>query len=146
MRNFVTHSRLVALPATLGFNPSRKFSGIVIYAKGKIPVWGTNELDELTPALLPKIYNDELELIATPLMADPKMLNRWGFVVYTNSIDEQEFIQRIGNYPLRTMLRSIYGVNNTDLIITKDVALKLLSSRDNDRIIREGRILIIIDP
>ena len=44
------------------------------------------------------------------------------------------------------MLRSIYGVNNTDLIITKDVALKLLSSRDNDRIIREGRILIIIDP
>ena len=93
-----------------------------------------------------RIYNDELELIASPFMADPKMLNRWGFVVYTNSVDEQEFIQRIGNYPLRTMLRSIYGVNNTDLIITKDVALKLLSSRDNDRIIREGRILIIIDP
>lgn len=146
MRNFVTHSRLATLPVTLGFYPSREFSGIVIYAKGEVPVWGTDKVDKLTPALLPKIYNDELELIASPFMADPKMLNRWGFVVYTNSVDEQEFIQRIGNYPFRTMLRSIYGVNNTDLIITKDVALKLLSSRDNDRIIREGRILIIIDP
>lgn len=88
MKNFVTHSRLVALPVVFGFNPSRKFSGIIIYAKGLVSVWGTGELDKLIPALLFKIYNDELELIASFFMADPKMLNRWGFVVYIDEIDE----------------------------------------------------------
>lgn len=79
-------------------------------------------------------------------MLRPDWVERWGVVAYTESTNEYEWIDRVGNDPLRILARGVFGVLPTDLIISQADADRLLAHPDNRELLREGRILVIVPP
>jgi hypothetical protein len=52
--------------------------------------------------------------------------------------------ERIGTNPLRVIAREVYGAVPTDLVIDRDDALLVLSSENNRKLLREGRVIFAI--
>lgn len=131
----------------LGYTTSSRFSGLLIYARGDdYKEYAKDSYSAVNPALFPKIFDENMKLVLNKEMCDPEYLKQWGMVVYTDSLDEKKFTERIGTFPLRINSRGIYGKNSTDLIISTQEANKLLYTEENHQILKQGRIVIIIDP
>ena len=142
---FIQHERPFPIPRILGFTPSRTFTGLVIYAQGELPSHGKPGRERANPALLPRLFDEDMNPVLSPEMCDPKFLLRWGVAAYAFSDDETLFRERIGDLPLRTMARGVFGRNATDLLLPREAARQLLSREGNRQLLREGRILIILD-
>lgn len=129
----------------LSYVPTTKFSGIVIYAKGKLPVHGENKSAELVPSLFPKIWDQNMDLIASADTIDPSVLRAKGMVAFTDNTDEKPFTARVGLVPFRTVAMGVFGKHSTDIIISNEAADTILASPANIQLLTEGRILIIAD-
>ena len=135
----------------MGYEPSAPFTGIVIYAAEPLPVYGERNTQgapleaSLTPALLPRLFDEEMNLLLTASQMDPLQRETWGVMQYTSDLDQEKHRSRVGSYPLYTMAVGLFGVNRTDLILTGETARKLLSREDTRKLLREGRILVIIE-
>lgn len=149
---FVTHTRPSPIPRFLGFAPSPVFTGLVVYACGLYPVHGHDEPQRVRPALLPRLFDPLVRPVLEPRMCDPDALRKWGMAaytaIYTDNVEKSEepFRDRVGEFPLRTMARGIYGRYATDLILSDDAVRALLGREENRDLLRQGRILIVIDP
>jgi hypothetical protein len=142
---FVAHEEGYALPRVLVWEPTIRFTGLVIYAKGEYPVHGEERMDRLQPALFPRLYDERTNLILEKEMMDPPAVLSHGLVAYTDSLDESPFRERIGPNPLRTVAAGLFGSYPTDILIPSDAARKLLVLEENRRVLTEGRILVICD-
>ncbi len=141
---FIPHSRVSTVTPILGFIPSADFSGIVIYVDNILPMYGKQNTGSFSPSLFPKIFDEKLNLVIGPLMVDPKRIMESGIVGYQGLSDSLD-LTRIGQNPLKIKARKIFGINNTDLIISKRDADKILSRENNIDLITQGKILIIHD-
>jgi hypothetical protein len=56
-----------------------------------------------------------------------------------------ELTALVGNNPLRIIARGVYGIRPTDPIIDREDALIILSSDDNIRLLREGRVALVLN-
>ena len=56
-----------------------------------------------------------------------------------------ELAELVGNNPLRIIARGVYGIRPTDPVIDREDALLILSSEENLRLLREGRVAIMVD-
>lgn len=147
--SFVQHERAFPVPRLLGFAPARSFTGLVILARGEFPSHGKNLRERIRPALLPRLYDEDLNPVLSAEMCDPQALRKWGVAAYAYSGEEaalQAFQDRIGTTPLRTMARGVFGRNATDILLSTEVARQLLTRQHNRDLLREGKILILIDP
>ncbi len=142
---FIEHTFPYPLRKSLVFEPSRSFTGLVIYAAGGYPAYGKKGMERIKPAFFPRLYDEGMNLVFSSANCDPEYLKRWGMVAYTHSVDESPFLERVGVFPLRTMARAVYGKNSTDIILPNDAARKLLSRKANHDLLKQGRILIILD-
>ncbi len=142
----VAHSRASPLRRVIGFVPSRNFSGLVIYARGELPAHGKDIRQHVRPALFPKLYDGDMNLVLSVEMCDPAFLRKWGMAAYTYSEEESLFRERIGTAPLRAVARGVFGINATDIIVPTEAVRRLLSREANQALLQEGRILIIVDP
>ena len=138
------HKRTTPPPVLLNYEPTAAFSGVVIYAADHLPYYGEAERGRLNQAIFPKIFDEEMELVASAGMADPEYLKKWGFILYTDSLNEIQLEERIGLYPFRTTAEGVFGNNHTDILITKEAARKILYNESNRRLIEEGRIVVIV--
>ncbi len=147
LSSMVRHEQPMPIRHELGFHATRKFSGVVIYAKGEYPVWGAkaNETSQVHEAFFPKIFDDNMNIVVRLEMCDPQMLKKWGIAAYTTSDTEIGFGPRVGSFPLETIALGVYGKNNTDIIISSEAAGELLSLAENRELLRQGKILIIVD-
>jgi hypothetical protein len=141
----ITHPRPFPLTRVLGFVATRPFSGIVIYAKGSFRSFGKSEEQFLQPALLPKIFDEDMNLVLEARMCHPESLRNWGMVAYTDTLDLSRFLPRVGAFPLSVMARGVFGRDGTDIIISKDSASKILALQENRDLLIQGRILIIYE-
>lgn len=146
---FVHHERPFPIPRILGFAPARAFTGLVILAQGELPSHGKDLRERARAALLPKLFDEDMNPVLSPEMCDPQALRKWGVAGYAYSGEEEAleaFRDRIGDLPLRTKARGVFGRNATDLLLSGEVARQLLSRQHNRDLLRDGRILIILDP
>ncbi len=127
----------------LGYVSTRAFSGIVIYAMDKLPAVGLNQEQYLAPALFPRIFDEEMNLVLDRSMCRPAALSKWGMVGYADSLDENEYLARIGQHPLRIAARGVFGAHPTDIVISTDAARQILSLPDNIELLKEGKIIVI---
>lgn len=143
----VMHDEPMPLRNELGFHATRKFSGVVIFAKGRYPVWGDKQNGEsrIQRAFFPTIYDDNMNIVLKKEMCDPRMIRKWGIVAYSPSPSESQFGGRVGSFPLRIIAHGVYGKNNTDIIISREAAGQLLSLAENRALLTQGRILVIVD-
>lgn len=127
----------------LSFVPTARFTGIVIYAKGALPVHGENATATLTPCLFPRIWDSSMQLLASADTIDPAALAKWGLAAYTDTTNETLFTARVGLNPYRTVATGIFGKHHTDVIISDDAASRILASKENIDLLTQGRVLII---
>ena len=143
---FVTHQSAMDVPPSLGFVPTRRYSGLVIFAQGALPLYGHDRSAALQPAFFPKLYDDDLTLVLAREMTDPALVKKWGMVVYTDKLDPKTLAPRIGAFPLYMIARGIFGKYGTDIILPAEGIRRLLSIPENRKILEEGRIVVIVDP
>jgi len=140
------HAFPTAVARKLGWEPSASFTGVVIYAKGPLPVHGENRDAKIEPCLFPEIFDENMNPVLLTEMADPEYLRRWGSAAYASSFDEKAWDSRIGKTPLRIVAHGLFGRHYTDIKIHPEDAAKLLVNANNRRLLAEGRILIVTDP
>ena len=144
-RYFIKHKIPVKPEKTFIWVPSAKYSGVVIYAKGEYPLHGENIKGTLPPALFPTVYDERMRKIISMEMVSPEFLKKWGCAAYFSDPSDPGIKERAGDKPFYTMASSLFGRNRTDIVIPVSDADKLLYRGRNERLITEGRFVIIHD-
>ena len=124
---------------------SRPYTGIIIDARGTLQVQGEFVSAKGNPCFFPKIWNESMDLIYEKNMENVEIAREKGVVAYHYSSDEKTYANRIGNDPLRITAKKIFGINRTDPVISEKDALKILSVPENRELLRQGRIVILLD-
>ena len=127
----------------LGFVPTRDFSGLVIYAAEPLPSVGPAREELPVPALFPRLFDEQMNVVLEKGMCRGDAIARWGMVGYADSIDENEILKRAGLHPLRVAARAVFGRNPADLVIPTEAARQLLARTENIDALKDGKILVI---
>jgi hypothetical protein len=150
----VRHSSATELVRPLRPLPAASYTGIIILAADPLPIHGRNTSAPAQPCLFPKIWDTGMNLIYERSMMDADVAHNASMVRYvapsgvfrpTPSGLSPELTALVGNNPLRVIARGVYGIRPTDPIIDREDALLILSSDDNIRLLREGRVAIMLD-
>jgi hypothetical protein len=142
---FVLHERPRSGPRALDYRPTRSYSGILIFAKGSLPVRGEKSSSEIFPCLYPKIWDEEMNALMEKDLVDPGKLKEWGMVGYSPLNDSPDFVDRVGGDPLRITASAVFGTNRTDPVILREDALLILSNPANKKLIADGKVIIICE-
>ncbi len=142
---FVTHSKAYEPKAPLQSIHTRAYSGIVIDARGSLPVHGEYREDTVQPCLFPKIWNTDMESVYEKNMMDGKRAQKAGIISYASESESAEVLQRVGKDPLRIRARGVFGNHRTDPVISMDDYLKIYALADNRALLKEGKIVILLD-
>lgn len=141
----VFHKNPYKLNAPIEQVSSRQYSGIIIDARGYLPVHGEFVEDRTAPALFPKIWDETMELLYEPNMIAPQILIESGAVIYSSSTDEKIYEDRVGLDPLRIVARQVFGIYRTDPVISRNDALKILSVPENIDLLTQGKVVLLLD-
>lgn len=134
------------VPALLKWAPSRDFSGLVIFAMGDLP-WQNGQTARWQPSLSFRLLNPRGEVVFDPSMSDPEFAVKWGQAgVSLGKFNEDRWVDRIGNDPLRIVARGVWGARPGDLVLADADWDRLLSREANRRLLAEGRVLILYGP
>jgi len=147
----VRHSRLADIPRTLDPVPARAYTGIIIIASENQPVHGTKNSALLLPCLFPKIWDSDMKLIFERNMynqgagAMAHYFPLKGIFAGGPSGLSREISAIVGDYPLKIFAKGVFGMKPTDPVIDPDDALLITSTEANRNLLREGRLVIIVD-
>ena len=131
--------------------PTAEYTGIIIIADRELPVRGRHATALLQPSLFPRIWDTNMDLIYERTMLDPARTTMVRYAAPesifrpTPSGLEGELAALVGPRPLRIFAREVFGVYPTDPVIDRDDAMRILSSANNRRLLREGRVLLVLD-
>ena len=147
------HQRLTEPEIPLLPVPAADYTGIIIIADRALPVRGRHAAELVQPTLFPRIWDTQMNLIYDRSMMEASALNRSLLVRYaaaenvfrpTPSGLEGELAALAGARPLRIFAREVFGIYPTDPVIDRDDALRILSSAHNRRLLREGRVVLVL--
>ena len=124
---------------------SRPYTGIIIDARGNLPVHGEFISEKAEPCLFPKIWDSDMSLLYERNMVDPNIARGKGPVGYGSFSSSEAYADRIGKDPLYIAAKEIFGVYRTDPVISHKDALKILSVEENRELLRQGKIVILLD-
>ncbi|MDR1909085.1 MAG: polymerase [Spirochaetaceae bacterium] len=149
---FKRHRRPMDMPRVLLPVPAASWTGIVIIASERLPVHGRNISAYAAPCLFPRIWDSEMNLIYERNTLDSadslRPLVRYsaeaGIFLDTPSGLSPELEAIVGQKPLRIMARGLFGIRPTDPLIDREDALLILSSENNRKLLREGRVVIVL--
>ncbi len=111
------------------------YTGVLVDARGL----------NLNKALFPKIVNeDNQEVYGLGFVLRPYAIQR-GIVSYVHSSLEAYKNERLGTNPLRVVALRVTGKNKTDLVLPNSDAEKLHNSSQNLKLLKECRVVILVD-
>jgi len=125
--------------------PTMPYSGILVDARGALPLHGEYASDRLEPCLFPKIWSEDMDLAYEKNMVEPAIARAHGIVSYSSSTDENDYREIIGTTPLRIVARGIFGQNRTDPLIPVNDYLKIVSLPQNRKLLAQGKVVILCD-
>ncbi|MDR1411097.1 MAG: polymerase [Spirochaetaceae bacterium] len=148
----ILHSRPMEIRRVLSPVPAASYSGIIIIASGELPVHGRRTGAFVTPCLFPKVWDTDMNLVYERNILDPagagKTLVRYAaeedIFRDTPSGLSPEISALVGSNPLRIIARGVFGIRPTDPIIDREDALAILSLENNRRLLREGKVVIVL--
>ena len=140
---FITHEQAIKPEKTILWTPSDKYTGIVIYADASYPVHGENSVSRLKPAIYPSVYDEKMRKVLSMEMVKPQYLVQWGSAGYFSDPKDPGIKERVGDKPLYTTARKLYGRYGSDIIIPSADADRIFYKGQNENIIMEGRFVII---
>lgn len=142
---YLLPEREAAMRRPLGYAASRAFTGLVIHAQGPLPAVGTGATAVLRPALFPRIWDENMDLVLEKGHVRAASLAAWGMVGYLDRLDEEAIRQRAGTDPLRVAARAVFGRLPVDVVIPVEAARQLLTVAQNIEALRQGKVCIVYD-
>ncbi|MBN2650968.1 MAG: hypothetical protein JXR63_01195 [Spirochaetales bacterium] len=139
---FVTHNFASNIQQSLMYTPSANFTGIVIYAADRLPLFGQKKESYLELCLFPKILTETGEILFQPQNMEPQRLKDYGPVRYVSDISNVPKVV-VGDNPLNIVATAVFGSNMTDIVIPKEYAEIILSKNENINLLKQGKIVII---
>lgn len=124
---------------------SRKYSGIILDARGTMPIQGEFSNSRVYPCLFPKIWNEDMNLIYEKNMVIPEKIKQDGIVHYSSSELIEDYKDRIGNDPLWISVKKVFGINRCDPVISKEDYLRITSIPENLDLLKNGKVVILLD-
>jgi hypothetical protein len=150
----VRHRQAGDIPRLLMPAPTGTYTGILILAYEELPVHGRNSAALPVPCVFPKIWDTEMNLIYERNMLDPAQAVSAPIVRYVppesvfqpnpSGLDPA-LAELVGENPLRIIARGVFGLRPTDPIIDRNDALLIISSETSRRLLREGRVAIVLN-
>jgi outer membrane protein OmpA-like peptidoglycan-associated protein len=125
--------------------PTRAYSGIIIDARGSLPVHGEFINEKTNACFFPTIWDENMNIIYEKNTADPKFITNDGLVAYDYSNNTDRYASRVGHDPLYIKATQVYGINRTDPVIKRSDALKILTVPENVQLLKEGKVVILLD-
>ncbi|MDR1100490.1 MAG: polymerase [Treponema sp.] len=150
----IRHSRPAEIPRTLSAIPAAAYTGIIIIADEELPVHGKRSTALPLPCLFPKIWDTDMNLIYDRNMLELQNTQSAVMARYASADAifrpgpsglSMEIAALVGQRPLRILARRVFGERPTDPVIDRADALLIISSGENRRLLREGRVLIILN-
>ena len=145
---FLTGAEPSPIRAPLEERPTRDYTGIVIYAKGPLPVHGEGMEGTAAPCLFPRVYDGEMRLLLDKSVVVPEVLARsgplGGVLGYASGLGV-EVGERVGGDPMRVMAVELFGDGRCDYVISREDALRILSSPVDRELLRQGKVVVILD-
>lgn len=142
----LARQRYPAMPREpIEFTASREYSGIIIDARGSLPVHGEYIADNVSPCFFPKIWNTDMDTIYDRSMVNISTTHEKGMVRYDWSDDRSRYEDRIGPDPLFITAEKVYGRNRTDPVIRNEDALRILTVEKNRELLSQGKVVILLD-
>jgi hypothetical protein len=151
---FTRHRQAIEPPRPLIRAQTADYTGIIIIADNELPVHGRRGQALLEPCIFPKIWDTDMDLVYERNMHDPESETGTRMVRYTVRENifrpspsglEGDLAALLGPNPLRILAREVFGVNPTDPVIDREDALKILSSENNRRLLKEGRVALVLN-
>jgi hypothetical protein len=148
------HTRPAELPRTLSPVPVPAWTGIIIIAAEELPVHGRQGSALLEPCLFPRIRDGGMNIIYERNMLDPRIAAERPMVRYFPADHifrpgpsglSPEITALTGPRPLRIFARSVFGIRPTDPVIDREDSLLIISSEENRRLLREGKVAIVLN-
>ena len=124
---------------------SREYTGIIIDARGTVPVHGEFVTSEVFPAFFPTVWDENMNIVYEKNIADSQIVQSEGLVKYNWQDDFELYENKIGGNPLYIKAYRVYGRNRTDPIIRRKDALKILTVEANRKLLRDGKVVILLD-
>ena len=124
---------------------SRAYTGIIIDARGTLPIQGEFTSSVVSPCLFPRIYNENMDLLYERNMVDPTIAKQTNIVYYGSDDRKETYIDRVGKDPLWITAKKVYGVNRCDPVISHDDYLKIATIPSNVKLLTQGKIVILLD-
>jgi outer membrane protein OmpA-like peptidoglycan-associated protein len=124
---------------------SRSYTGIIIDARGELPVQGEYITSSVSPCFFPEVWNEDMDQIYARDMMQNEDAKKNGIVLYGYDDDQNKYIERVGTDPLYIRACKVYGRNRTDPVIHSDDSLRILSVPQNRELLQKGRIVILLD-
>ncbi|WCL48019.1 hypothetical protein [Leptospira sp. GIMC2001] len=114
--------------------PPVAFTGLVIDARDF----------KLNPAIFPKIQNEYGADIFNKRIAHPASVQEFGMILYLSDPKSKLLEKRVGNNPYWTVPIGVTGKNKTNLTVSYEVALKILSSTITQKNLKLCKIVILV--
>ena len=124
---------------------SREYTGIIIDARGTVPVHGEFVSSEVFPAFFPTVWDEDMNIVYEKNIADSKTVQSEGLVEYNWQDNFEIYEKKAGGNPLYIKACKVYGRNRTDPIIRRRDALKILTVEANRKLLRDGKVVILLD-
>ncbi len=124
---------------------SKKYTGIVIDARGTLPVQGEFIESEVFPCLFPRIWTENMDLLYERNMVQPEIVKTQGIVHYSGSEIIENYSDRVGKSPLWITAKKVYGINRTDPIISYDDYLRITSIEENMDLLEKGKVVVLLN-
>jgi hypothetical protein len=145
---FLSGAEPSPIRASLEEKPTRDYTGIVIYAKGNLPVHGEGVDGRARPCLFPRVYDSEMHLLLDESMVVPEALSRsgptGGVLGYASGLGVDAG-ERVGGDPMRVIAVELFGDDRCDYIISREDALRILSRAGNRELLRQGKVVVVLD-
>ncbi len=123
---------------------SRPYTGIVIDARGILPVQGEYVSSEVQPCLFPKVWDEDMTLVYERNMVNPEVAKSKGIVSYAADKTVHSYTESVGDDPLWITAKKVYGVYRCDPVISHDDYLRITTVPENLKLLQEGKVLILL--
>ncbi len=142
---FVRHNSPYERKKSIEIISSRAYTGIIIDARGLLPVHGEFIKSKVHASLFPKVWNEEMEAVYERSMVQSSTARENGICRYDYSDDETRYRDIAGDDPLRILAQKTFGQNRTDLVISNDDALRIFTIPENTELLKQGKVVILLD-
>lgn len=141
---FVKHKSPYTQQKPIARIASRAYTGIVIDARGMLPVHGEFVESLVDPCLFPKVYDSNMTLVYERNMVDPKIASKQGINSYFTDVNDKDFEKRVGDDPLWITAEQVFGVYRCDPVISNEDYLRIATVPENLKLLQQGKIAILL--